>query len=115
MVRSPAPLDTLAALQTEEEEIAALTVTSAQLYKQISAIADDRITGQLKRKMGRVNDILIGLMREKERELDRLREEKSKMSEQEHRAQAEKMYEDALNSYRARDYEKARIQFAEHS
>ena len=104
--------------QKQAQEIGDLAEKSAQLYRQIAGIADDRTTKQTKRKMAQVDDILNNLKENKERLLRQMQEEQwkyqqeeSKAKQEEHRAEAEKMYQAGIEYLRSHDYAKAKIQF----
>ncbi len=97
--------------QKQAQDIAALAAKSAQLYRQIADIADDRSTAQTKRKMAEVNGILNNLKENKERLLRQMREEQSKRQQEERRAEAQKMYQDGREYLRSHDYAKAKVKF----
>ena len=109
---------TLEDQQKQAQDIAALAEKSAQLYRQIADIADDRPTVQTKRKMAQVDEILNSLKESKERLLRQMQEEQwkeqrneSKARQNEHKAEAEKMYQEGLDYLRSHEYAKARIKF----
>ena len=86
--------------QKQAQEIAFLAEKSAQLYRQMADIADDRSTVQMKRKMARVREMLKSLMEKKEHLLGQMREEQwkrqqeaLKVKQEQGRAEAEKMYQ----------------------
>jgi len=82
--------------QKQAQDIAALVEKSAQLYRQIADIADDRSTAQTKRKMAQV---------------ERLLRQELKAKQEERRAEAKKMYREALEYLRSHDYAKAKVKF----
>jgi len=86
--------------QKQARDITALAEKSAQLYRQIADVADDRSTAQTKKKMAKVERLLF-----------QMREKESKRQQEEHRAEAKKMYQGALEYLRSHDYAKAKIEF----
>jgi TolA-binding protein len=86
--------------QKDARILAVLAEKSAQLYRQIAEIADDRPTERIKRKLARLNDMLIKVLREMERILGRMREvelrhrQEELKTEEEQRRAAVKTYEE---------------------
>jgi len=106
--------------QKQAQDIAVLAEKSAQLYRQIADVADDKSTVQTKRKMAQVDEILNNLKESKERLLRQMREEQwrhqqeeSRTKQQERRAEAQKVYQDGLEYLRSHEYAKAKIKFLE--
>jgi len=106
--------------QKQAQDIAALAMKSAELYRQIADVADDQTTVQTKKKMAQVDEILKNLKENKERLLRQMQEdqwrqqqEESKARQEEQRAQTEKMYQDAVEYLRSHEYAKAKIKFLE--
>ena len=84
---------------------------SAQLYRQIAGVADDKSIAQTKRKMAEVNRILDNLKEREERLLYQMREEQSKRRQEERRAEAERMYRMGREYLRSHDYTRAKVEF----
>jgi len=109
----PAPAVSLEDQQKQEQDITELSERSAQLYKQIAGISDDKYTGQTKRKMAEVDDILNSLKQSKERALRQIREDQARQQQEERKAEAQKMYQEGIEFVRTQDYSKAKIKFLE--
>ncbi len=126
--------DTIEAQQKQAQDIAALAAKSAQLYRQISGIADDRPTTLTKEKMAKVDEILNTLKENKERLVSQMREAELKRQQEELkvrqaqeqarqdeiRAEQEKLkdaserkYQEAQKYFGLHEYEKAKIKFLE--
>jgi outer membrane protein assembly factor BamD (BamD/ComL family) len=98
--------------------ISALAEKSAQLYRQIAGIADDRTTMQIKKKMAEVDEILNNLKEDKEHFLRQMHEEQwrrqqeeLKTKQEERNLEAEKMYQGGGKYLRSHDYAKAKVKF----
>ena len=121
VVPAPAPRPTVSALSLEDQQkqiqdIAALAERSAQLYRQITGITDDRAVAAARHKMAQVNEIMNKMKEQQERVLRQkhheqwLKEQQAAMAQQErHKAQVEKMYTDALELLRTHEFEKAKL------
>ncbi|MBI3314621.1 MAG: hypothetical protein HYZ86_01590 [Candidatus Omnitrophica bacterium] len=93
----------------EAKTIEELAQRSAALYKQISALTDDRYTVTAKRKLSKVEDVLNNLKVQKEHLLRQMREEE----ERAHRARAAQMYDEGIVALRNRDFDGAKAKFLE--
>ncbi len=93
----------------EAQTIAELAQRSAALYKQISALTNDRYTVTAKRKLSKVEDVLNGLKAQKENLLRQMREEE----ERAHRAQVAQVYDEGIVALRNRDFDGAKTKFLE--
>ncbi len=109
-----------ATLDQQARDIAALAERSAQLFHQISDVADDTSTAQTKVKMAQVDDILKGLkvskerlLREKEEEKKKQQQEAFKVEQERRAAQTEKMYQNGISYLNAHEYAKSKINFLE--
>ena len=102
--------------QQQARDIVALAQKSAQLYRQIADIANDKTTIAVKRKMAQVDEIINNIKGQQERLLRQMHQEEwlkqqqeAKAKQERRRSEAEKMYGDALELLRDRQYEKAKM------
>jgi len=91
--------------QQQARDIVALAQKSSQLYRQVADIANDRTTIAVKRKMAQVDAIINNIKEQQER----LLRQEIKSKQERRRSEAEKMYEDALELLRVRQFEKAKM------